>query len=70
LSLPLLIKGFDELFSTKHPDSDSAFFRVGKEGQNLILQVRIEYLTGAGHEKLGALNIQSGSSGSGDFEFL
>lgn len=70
LSLPLLIKGFDELFSERTATADRAFYNLSTSGENFIIQIHFELLNDKASEILSQVKFSVGSESSGGFEFL
>lgn len=70
LSLPLMIRGFDELFSEKIASTESSIFSFGRNGQKIVVQVQLDYLTDKAKGLLSQVDFSVGSDSSGGFEFL
>lgn len=70
LSLPLMIRGFDELFSEASSQSEVTVFSLGTPSQRILVQVQIDYLTEKSKETLEQVNFSSASDAGGGFEFL
>lgn len=70
LSLPLLVRGFDDLFSIPTVMSESYSRRLSDSGKSFIIQLYVEFLTSEAKAKLEQQQLQNPLSGSGEFEFL
>ncbi|MFZ3230788.1 MAG: hypothetical protein WA160_11330 [Pseudobdellovibrio sp.] len=70
LSLPLLIRGFDELFSEKKASSESSYFSLGSSGQKIIVHVQLDFLNEKARQILANVNFSADANSAGGFEFL
>ena len=70
LSLPLSIKGFDELFSDQSRAAIQDVFQVSCQGQIFAVQVQVEFLTVEAKGQYDKIKFSSGDDSSGDLEFL
>lgn len=70
LSLPLLVRAFDDLFFSKTPTSETFLAKYSSEGKDFMVQLYFEFMTSNSREKLLNLQITNPSVGSGEFEFL
>jgi hypothetical protein len=70
LSLPLLVRAFDDLFFSKSPTSETFLTTYESEGKSFTVQLYFEFMTASSREKLIQLQISNPSVGTGEFEFL
>jgi hypothetical protein len=70
LSLPLSIRGFDELFSEKTDGNLSGFYKIGAGSQDFVIQVQVELLSPEAKAQFEKIQFTSGDESSGALEFL
>lgn len=70
LSLPLSIRGFDELFSEKTDENLSGFYRIYSGSQDFVIQVQVELLSPDARAQFEKIQFTSGDDSSGSLEFL
>lgn len=70
LSLPLLVRGFDDLFSQPSNRSETHCRVFFEKGKKFIIQLYVEFLNSQAKEFLQNQNLIDPNAGSGEFEFL
>lgn len=70
LSLPLLVRGFDDLFSQPSNRSETHCRVFSEKGKKFIIQIYVEFLNSQAKETLEKQTLKDPNSGSGEFEFL
>lgn len=70
LSLPLSIRGFDELFSENTEGNLSFFYKISSGSQDFIIQIQVELLSPEARTQFERIQFTSGNDSSGSLEFL